>query len=210
MASRRAAGSTARSAAWPSHGGQLFAGGAFHDVDGVATNGVARWDGQQWHPLGQRPRNSLGYGGGVHALASYDRQAVGRRRTSRRPAATAASNLCTWSDPTVAIDPGDGGAPPPPAALPTALRLAEPSPNPFNPATVIRFELPEPARVTLTVHDLRGRRVATLAAGDYAAGEHAVTWRGMDDAGRPQSAGVYFVRLRAGEFSRTVKAVLVR
>lgn len=190
------------------HAGQLFAGGVFHSVDGIEANGVARWDGRAWHPLGRGLDFPISGYRGVSTLASCDGDLwVGGvfSEAGGQPAA----NLCTWSDPTVAIEPGDGGTPPP-TSLPAALRLAEPSPNPFNPAAEIRFELPEPARVTLTVHDLRGRRIATLASGDYVAGEHAATWRGTDDAGRPQSAGVYFVRLRAGMYSRTVKAVLVR
>ncbi|NTV03494.1 T9SS type A sorting domain-containing protein [bacterium] len=99
---------------------------------------------------------------------------------------------------------------PPNADLPAALRLIAPSPNPFNPMTRVRFALPQPAQVTLTVHDLKGRLIAKLADGLRSAGEYSVNWNGLDDAGRSQPTGTYVVRLRAGEFVQTTKAVLVR
>jgi hypothetical protein len=99
---------------------------------------------------------------------------------------------------------------PPSADLPAALRLTTPSPNPFNPMTRISFELPRPEHVDLTVHDLQGRLIAKLADGSRPAGEYSVIWNGLDDAGRNQPTGTYVVRLRAGELTRTTKAVLVR
>ncbi len=97
-----------------------------------------------------------------------------------------------------------------PAAVPEMLRLSRPAPNPFNPATRISFTLPRPGRVTLAVHDLLGRRVATLLDDVRPAGDHALTWRGTDDGGRTVASGTYVMRLRAGEELRTVKAVLLR
>lgn len=79
----------------------------------------------------------------------------------------------------------------------TAVLLA-PAPNPFNPAVTIAFALARAAETTLTVHDARGRLVARLAGGAFTAGRHEVTWRGIDDAGRPAASGVYLVRLVAG------------
>ncbi|MBC8424788.1 hypothetical protein H8E07_11755 [bacterium] len=97
-----------------------------------------------------------------------------------------------------------------PSAVPSVLRLARPAPNPFNPATRIAFTLPRPGRATLTVHDVLGRRVATLLDESRSPGDHAVTWRGSDDHGYTVASGTYIVRLRAGEEHRTVKAVLLR
>jgi len=79
-----------------------------------------------------------------------------------------------------------------PAAPDAGLRLAA-APNPFNPATEIRFALPAggPAPYSLAVYDLRGQRVRLLAAGELPAGEHAVRWDGADDAGRPVASGGY-------------------
>ncbi len=82
------------------------------------------------------------------------------------------------------------------AKPPARDRLAPAVPNPFNPRTTLRFELTAPATVELTVFDLSGRRVATLALGDRAAGRHEAVWQGCDEAGRSMPSGVYLARLR--------------
>ena len=58
-------------------------------------------------------------------------------------------------------------------------------------------------------HDVRGRRIATLAAGSLAAGDHVVQWNGRDDRGREASAGVYFVRLQADREVATKKVLKI-
>lgn len=91
------------------------------------------------------------------------------------------------------------------------VRLHPCVPNPFNPRTAIAFELAEPARVRLTVHDLGGRLVRTLADGRLlSAGPHAADWGGVDGAGRPVAAGVYICRLEAGGVVDRTRMVLVR
>ena len=103
-------------------------------------------------------------------------------------------------------------APAPTAAPPaaSALRLERPRPNPFNPRTVITFELPRTAAATLVAYDPRGRRVADIVDAVLPAGRHRVVWSGEDDAGRPVASGVYFLRLEAAGEGRTVRATLVR
>ncbi len=66
-------------------------------------------------------------------------------------------------------------------------------PNPFNPATSIRYELPHAGDVVVEIFDLAGRRVATLRRGSEPAGAHAVRWNGADDAGTRVGSGVYLV-----------------
>jgi endonuclease/exonuclease/phosphatase family metal-dependent hydrolase len=79
-------------------------------------------------------------------------------------------------------------------------RLLPNVPNPFNPSTVVRFELDQPGTVELNIYDARGRLVAQLAAGSFEAGFHGAHWDGTDRAGRQVASGVYQVRLvaRAG------------
>jgi len=72
-------------------------------------------------------------------------------------------------------------------------------PNPFNPATMIRFNAPAAAFVTISVFDLGGRRVATLFDGRIEAGEHQLSWNGETDAGRPVASGSYYVRLNSAD-----------
>jgi agmatine/peptidylarginine deiminase len=88
--------------------------------------------------------------------------------------------------------------------------LEQNTPNPFNPVTTIAFELPASGEIELAVYSASGRRVATLVDADVVAGRHAVTWRGLDDAGRRVASGVYFFRLTRGSESITRKAVLLK
>jgi hypothetical protein len=84
-------------------------------------------------------------------------------------------------------------------------------PNPFNPSTVIRYDVPAPGvHVRIVVYDVTGRRVATLVDGHKAAGEKRVTWDGSNDHGAEVATGVYFYRMTAPGFSQTRKMVLVK
>lgn len=106
----------------------------------------------------------------------------------------------------------NGGAQQPEAAdvpsYQTALLL--PAPNPFNPQTEITFTLAADEMVEMDVYDVRGRRVAELASGRFAAGLHTCTWNGRDVAGRGVASGVYFVRFRAGSIQMHHRLALVR
>jgi hypothetical protein len=97
-----------------------------------------------------------------------------------------------------------GGAPHP------SFALAQNVPNPFNPTTVIRFDLPRPMDVSLSVFALDGRRVATLVTEFLDAGPHEAIWNGRDFAGRPASSGTYVYRLRADGEVRSRRLVLLR
>lgn len=92
----------------------------------------------------------------------------------------------------------------------TSLRI-EARPNPFNPRTEIRFELPGPARVTIDLHDAGGRLVRRLQSGElHRAGSRAVPWDGTDGGGRPLPSGIYLARVTAGDRTATAKLTLVR
>lgn len=92
-----------------------------------------------------------------------------------------------------------------------SARLYEAVPNPFNPATLITWELMQPATVNLLVFDVAGRRVRSLLVGsDQTAGRHDIVWRGADDHGRPQPSGVYFYRLEFNGQWLTGRMTLIR
>jgi len=95
------------------------------------------------------------------------------------------------------------------ALVPSRFALLQNQPNPFAHATTIRFALPVAARVTLEVFDLLGRRVATLAAGEYPAGTHAVDWNRRAVTGGAVPPGIYLYRLDAGSFREQKKMVLL-
>jgi hypothetical protein len=84
------------------------------------------------------------------------------------------------------------------------------APNPFRAGTTLSFGIPAADAVELTVHDVTGRLVRRLGDGEAAAGRHTVTWDGRDTGGRAAPAGVYFVRLRAGDAGATRRVVRLR
>ncbi len=95
--------------------------------------------------------------------------------------------------------------------LPERFELFPNFPNPFNPATTIRYGLPEASVVELVVYDLLGRQVALLKGRqEQTAGYHTVIWDGRDAGGKQVASGIYFVRMQAGRFVQTQKMVLVK
>lgn len=96
------------------------------------------------------------------------------------------------------------------STAPPALRLLAAAPNPFNPLTIIRLELPRAMTVRLSVHDLRGRQVRCLLDGAAPAGEQAVAWDGLDAQGKPAPAGAYLVRLTSELGERSLKVALAK
>jgi len=88
--------------------------------------------------------------------------------------------------------------------------LSQAYPNPFNPTTTISYDLPEQVRTKLTVFDIRGQEILTLQDASQAAGNYEVQWNGMDQSGNQVRTSVYFCRLRAGSYSKTIKMVYLR
>ena len=93
---------------------------------------------------------------------------------------------------------------------PRLFALGAASPNPFNPATTIRFALPQAQRVRLAVYDLGGRLVRVLVDEDKAAGSHEVQWNGTDDRGQLTASGVYVCRMEAGSYRESRRMTLVK
>jgi hypothetical protein len=89
-------------------------------------------------------------------------------------------------------------------------RLAGASPNPFNPATLVRYELRRAGPVELVIFDVRGHAIRTLVRGPRDSGHHAVRWDGRDANGREVASGVYRIRLLADRHSDSEWLVLVR
>ena len=98
-----------------------------------------------------------------------------------------------------------------PAGEDRPLGLLPASPNPFEAATLIRFDMAEPAPVGLVIYDARGRVVRTLIDGAVrSAGRHMVRWDGSDDGGARVAPGVFFLRMETQGYSGTEPIVLVR
>ena len=100
-----------------------------------------------------------------------------------------------------------GIEPPGEAHLPASFSLIQNFPNPFNPATRFIFTLPLPARTTLEIFDVNGRRVRVVGFGEFdlPAGTHSVAFDGSD-----LTSGVYFAKLQAGDCAAVKKIVLMK
>jgi hypothetical protein len=83
-------------------------------------------------------------------------------------------------------------------------------PNPFNPSTTLRYDLPEDAIVNITIYDIMGKRVSNLVSSRQSAGYKSVQWNATNSAGQPVSAGLYLYTIEAGEFRQTKKMVLLK
>jgi hypothetical protein len=95
-------------------------------------------------------------------------------------------------------------------ALPTEYVLDQNYPNPFNPSTTIRFGLPEDSQVSLVIYDVRGNVVRTLESGSQSAGWYEAVWDGRSNNGQVISTGLYFARIRAGQFNQVIKMLYVK
>lgn len=89
--------------------------------------------------------------------------------------------------------------------LPTKYFLEQNFPNPFNPSTTIKFDLPEQGMVNLIVYDIVGRKVAELLNESKDAGVHVVSYDGSNLA-----SGLYFYRLQAGKYSQVKRMLLLK
>ncbi|NTV04609.1 T9SS type A sorting domain-containing protein, partial [bacterium] len=98
----------------------------------------------------------------------------------------------------------------PVADLPTVFKAYANYPNPFNPRTTIRFDLPRTTDVSLRIYDVSGRLVCTLVDEVLPAASHAVAWDGQDDTGRRVASGVYWMRLESGGTSATRPVTVIR
>ena len=83
-------------------------------------------------------------------------------------------------------------------------------PNPFNPVTHLRYNLPEDALVNITIYDMMGRQVSTLVSSQQTAGFKSVVWNATNDKGTSVSAGLYLYTIEAGQYRQTKKMVLLK
>jgi subtilisin family serine protease len=96
------------------------------------------------------------------------------------------------------------------ASPPALLTLYPAYPNPFNPSTTVRYNLPHESHVVLKVFDVLGREITTLVNHRQSEGPKSVLWNGTTPSGASVGSGVYFFRLQAGDETRSRKAVLLK
>jgi len=91
-----------------------------------------------------------------------------------------------------------------------SFRLFNNYPNPFNPETNIKFEIPKSGVVEVSVYDIKGQKVKTIIREHKSCGIHEVAWDGKNSNGLDVPSGIYFAKLKSGEFSQFIKLNLVR
>jgi hypothetical protein len=105
-------------------------------------------------------------------------------------------------DPTDAFDD--------PSIVPDRFAIVNNYPNPFNPATTIKFSVDRSSEISLDIYNILGQNVTTLVSGLYSAGLHTIIWNGTDRTGNEVASGVYFARLIAEGRNATRKMILLR
>jgi len=94
--------------------------------------------------------------------------------------------------------------------MPSVYSLDQNYPNPFNATTTIKFRIPKQEHVTITVFNVLGQRVSTLADETFPAGEHSVVWDGRDGRGKSAATGIYLYRIKSEGLTKTKKMVLLK
>ncbi len=94
--------------------------------------------------------------------------------------------------------------------VPAATHVVAVAPNPFNPQTVVTYDLARAGHAQLSVYDVRGRHVRTLVDASLPAGRHTAPWDGRDASGRAMASGTYVCRLEAEDTVTQQKMTLVR
>jgi len=90
------------------------------------------------------------------------------------------------------------------------FKLEQNYPNPFNPATNISYQLPINSKVVLTIFDINGNKIKELINDYQPAGHKSVSWNGTNNNGQSVSGGVYVYTLRAGNYHKTQKMLMIK
>ena len=94
--------------------------------------------------------------------------------------------------------------------IPNNFRLYNAYPNPFNPTTMIQYDLPEDSFISINIYDMIGRHVRTMLNKRITAGQRSIIWDGTDSSGQPVSAGTYFFTIKTDQFSSTKKMIMLK
>jgi hypothetical protein len=93
---------------------------------------------------------------------------------------------------------------------PGAYFLSQAYPNPFNPATTVKYKISQEENVAIKVFDLLGKEIKQLLNATRNIGVYEITWDGTDRNGNKMPSGVYFINLRSDNFNKTIKTVLMK
>ena len=83
-------------------------------------------------------------------------------------------------------------------------------PNPFNLSSQIKVISKMNSKIKVNVYDILGKEVRTLLDKEFPAGEYTIEWDGKDSNGNILNSGVYFIKMKANGFQKTIKTVLLK
>ena len=95
-------------------------------------------------------------------------------------------------------------------ANPASFKLYKNYPSPFNPSTIISYELPAASKVKLEIYDINGKKIDTLIDEKQSVGFHQVTWNAQNSLNGSVSSGIYIYRIKTGEFSGSGRLVYLK
>ena len=96
------------------------------------------------------------------------------------------------------------------AKMPQAFSLSQNYPNPFNPKTTIDFSLQQNTNISITIFDILGNQVKTLAKSMIQAGDHSIVWDGTNENNQSVPTGVYFCQMTGNNYKQTIKMLLMK
>jgi len=192
-------------------GGETFQAGEIVTIQWqiVIYHGSCNWDlyfsddgGSTWQPIAtDLEQTVLEYNWTVPSIATDSGQVKVIQDNATGPDYTDASGNFTINVSTGIKKPNN---------LPDKFMAYPAYPNPFNPATTIRYELPKSARVSLKIYNIVGQEIITLADGIQSPGEKMVVWDGKNKNSRLVASGVYIYRLQVDNLVRTNKMLYVK
>jgi hypothetical protein len=94
--------------------------------------------------------------------------------------------------------------------IPWQYALEQNFPNPFNPTTTIRYQIAENSDVKISVYNIAGQLVQTVVNENQIPGKYTAVWDGKNSSGQNVASGIYFLKMKAGEFSKVRKMALIR
>tara|TARA_B100000459_G_C8429604_1_gene136796 strand:- start:46 stop:510 length:465 start_codon:yes stop_codon:yes gene_type:complete len=93
---------------------------------------------------------------------------------------------------------------------PIAFKLYKNYPNPFNPYTTLRFDIPERTNATITIYNTIGQKVKSFYMPGISSGNHSIQWDATNQYGASVGAGIYFYQLNTKNFTKTSKMTLLK
>ena len=95
-------------------------------------------------------------------------------------------------------------------SLPSNIKLSDNYPNPFNPSTTIRYDIPNDAFINIVIYDITGREISRPISKQQSAGYHSTVWKGTNQKGETQAAGIYFYQIQTKDFIKTKKMLFLK